>query len=72
MCYIHLALLYASRLLVCLCAGAMPAVPIDPDLRDMKVKCLMKKAEWTKALVDATLPSSDGSLGVTAGREILG
>jgi FKBP12-rapamycin complex-associated protein len=30
----------------------LPALPTDPETRSMMVKCLVKKAEWTRSLMD--------------------
>lgn len=51
----------------------MPTVPLESEARVMKVKCLLKKAEWMKSMMDTAVNASgEGVTGVIGASDILG
>jgi FKBP12-rapamycin complex-associated protein len=38
--------------------SSFPLVPMDPETRTMKVKCLLKKALWTRTIMDSAAETS--------------
>ena len=39
-----------------------PPLPLDSEIRSMNVRCLLKKAEWTRVLMDSSDALDDGQL----------
>lgn len=52
--------------------SGMDMVPVETEARELKVKCLLKKAEWTKLITEASFSTSDDVLSAKIGVDILG